>query len=41
VKGLVNAMEAELPRIRRFIETGKVSLGDFNFMKYNGCEIIP
>ena len=41
VKGLVKAVEAELPRIRRFIETGKVSLGDFNFMKYNGCEIIP
>lgn len=41
VKGLVKAVEAELPRIRWFIETGKVSLGDFNFMKYNGCEIIP
>jgi sulfatase maturation enzyme AslB (radical SAM superfamily) len=41
VRGLVDAIEAELPRIRRLIVAGKVRLSDFEFMKYNGCEIIP
>jgi putative peptide-modifying radical SAM enzyme len=41
VRGLVNAVEAELPRIKQLINNGKVNLSDFEFMKYNGCEIIP
>ncbi|MEM4247603.1 MAG: TIGR04084 family radical SAM/SPASM domain-containing protein [Candidatus Woesearchaeota archaeon] len=41
VRGLVNAVEAELPRIRRLIAQKKISVSDFNFLKYNGCEIIP
>ncbi len=41
VKGLVKAVEMELPRIRRFIHNGKVSLSDFEYLRYNGCEIIP
>ncbi len=41
VKGLVNAVKTELPRINELINDGKVSLNDFEFMKYNGCEIIP
>jgi uncharacterized protein len=41
VKGLVNAVEAELPRIKQLIKNGKVRQSDFEFMKYNGCEIIP
>ncbi|NWG11716.1 TIGR04084 family radical SAM/SPASM domain-containing protein [Candidatus Bathyarchaeota archaeon] len=41
VKNLINAVESEVPRIRRLIENGKVSINDFQFMKYNGCEIIP
>ena len=41
VKGLVNAAKTELPRINELINDGKVSLSDFEFMKYNGCEIIP
>jgi uncharacterized protein len=41
VKGLVTAVETELPRIRRLIHDGKVSLSDFEYVKYNGCEIIP
>ena len=41
VKGLVKAVKAELPRINELISEGKVSLNDFEFMKYNGCEIIP
>ena len=41
VRSLVNAVETELPRIRRLIRDGKVSLSDFEFLRYNGCEIIP
>jgi len=41
VRGLVHAVEAELPRIKQLIKNGKVSLSDFEFMQYNGCEIIP
>jgi uncharacterized protein len=41
VRGLVNAVEAEVPRIKRLIDDGKVRVGDFDFMKYNGCEIVP
>jgi len=40
-KGLINAVKAELPRINRLIDNGKVRLNDFEFGKYNGCEIIP
>ena len=41
VRGLVNAAKMELPRINKLLEDGKVSPNDFEFMKYNGCEIIP
>jgi len=41
VKSLVNAIEAELPRIRQLITDGKIRLSDFGYMKYNGAEIIP
>ena len=41
VRGLANAVEVELPRIKQLIKNGKVSQQDFEFMKYNGCEIIP
>jgi len=41
VRGLVSAVKKELPRIKNLIKNGKISLGDFEFMKYNGCEIIP
>jgi uncharacterized protein len=41
VRGLVNAVKKELPRINQLINNGEVSLNDFKFVKYNGCEIIP
>jgi uncharacterized protein len=41
VKNLIKAVEDELPRIRKLVEKGNISLEDFEFMKYNGCEIIP
>jgi sulfatase maturation enzyme AslB (radical SAM superfamily) len=41
VKGLIKAVKTELPRIERLIHDKKVSLGDFEYVRYNGCEIIP
>jgi uncharacterized protein len=41
VKGLVAAVEAQVPRIKQLINEGKVREQDFTFIKYNGCEIIP
>ena len=38
---LISRVSQELPRIEKYIENGKISLKDFEFMKYNGCEIIP
>jgi len=41
VKNLVHAIAEEIPRIMTLIETGRINLRDFEFMKYNGCEIVP
>ena len=41
VAELVEAVKAETPRIEQLIRKGKISLKDFDFLKYNGCEIIP
>jgi radical SAM protein with 4Fe4S-binding SPASM domain len=41
VKALVAAVEAEVPKIKQLINDGKIGLEDFDFIKYNGCEIIP
>ena len=41
VRNLIDAIAKELPRIRKNIENGRISLKNFEFMKYNGCEIIP
>ena len=41
VQNLVNAIREEMPTIKSFIESGKISLKDFEFMRYNGSEIIP
>lgn len=41
VKGLIEAVNMNLPRINELIAKGKVRLSDFEYMKYNGCEIIP
>ncbi len=41
VNELINAVNSKLPRIHQLIADGKVGLNDFNFVKYNGCEIIP
>jgi putative peptide-modifying radical SAM enzyme len=41
VRNLIDAIAKELPRIRKLMENGRISLKNFEFMKYNGCEIIP
>lgn len=41
VAELVEAVKAEIPRIQRLLKNEKLNLKDFDFMKYNGCEIIP
>jgi len=41
VKNLIQAVREQMPRIEELVKRGKVSLGDFEYMKYNGCEIIP
>jgi uncharacterized protein len=41
VNGLVDSVKMKLPRINQLITDGKVSLNDFTYVKYNGCEIIP
>lgn len=41
VKGLVQSVENQIPRIKQLINQRKIGLADFDFLKYNGCEIIP
>ncbi|MCW3995811.1 MAG: TIGR04084 family radical SAM/SPASM domain-containing protein [Candidatus Bathyarchaeota archaeon] len=41
VAQLVESVKAEMPRIEELIRNGKIKLGDFDYLKYNGCEIIP
>jgi putative peptide-modifying radical SAM enzyme len=41
VAELVKAVKTETSRIQRLISNGTIALKDFDFLKYNGCEIIP
>ena len=41
VKALVDDVSTQIPRIKQLISQGKICLSDFNFIKYNGAEIIP
>jgi uncharacterized protein len=41
VNGLVDSVKEQLPRISQLISSGKISLNDFDYLEYNGCEIIP
>jgi hypothetical protein len=41
VENMIQALSEVTPRIRALIEQGKLGFKDFDFMKYNGCEIIP
>jgi uncharacterized protein len=41
VEQLIEAVKAEVPRINQLIKDEKLKLEDFDYLKYNGCEIIP
>ena len=41
VKNLIDSLKQELPKVRQLIAKQKIELSDFDYMKYNGCEIIP
>ncbi len=41
VRALVSSVDSQLPQIRQLIAEGKIRLKDFDYLRYNGCEIIP
>jgi putative peptide-modifying radical SAM enzyme len=41
IKALIDDVSAEIPRIKQLITQEKIGISDFNFVKYNGAEIIP
>ncbi len=41
VRSLINAVQVVIPEIKQLIEKGKINLKNFEYLKYNGCEIIP
>jgi len=41
VEELIETIKEEIPRIQNLIQNDKISIQDFNYLKYNGCEIIP
>jgi uncharacterized protein len=41
VTDMMNALQETLLEVRSLINSGRVRLDSFEYMKYNGCEIIP
>jgi uncharacterized protein len=41
VKNLLDTLKEEEPRVKHLIRRGKITQSDFEYLKYNGCEIIP
>ena len=41
VRNMTGALLEALPEIRALIEAGRIHINDFQYQKYNGCEIIP
>jgi uncharacterized protein len=41
VRNMVDALYEALPEVRRLIDAGKILPSDFQYQKYDGCEIIP
>jgi uncharacterized protein len=41
VQNLIQAVAEQKPRMQKLIERRRIQLKDFEYMKYNGCEIIP
>ncbi len=38
---LIESVKRQTPTIQRLIKSGKIKLADFDYVKYNGAEIIP
>jgi len=41
VRSLTTTLRAALPEVKKLIREGTIGLEDFQYEKYNGCEIIP
>ena len=41
VRNLISAIANEMPRIKKLVSDGRIDIKNFEFLKYNGCEIIP
>jgi putative peptide-modifying radical SAM enzyme len=41
VRNMISTLHEVLPEIKKLISDGRVDLSDFQYEKYNGCEIIP
>jgi len=41
VRNMISALHEALPEVRELISEGRIRLSDFQYTKYNGCEIIP
>lgn len=41
VRNLIEAVSEHLPRIQKLIDSGIIQLRDLEYVRYNGCEIIP
>jgi putative peptide-modifying radical SAM enzyme len=41
VRNLIESISRQVLRMQELIERGRIHLKDFEYMKYNGCEIIP
>ncbi len=41
IEELIKSVQSEIPRINQLIKQGKIQLQDFDYLKYNGAEIIP
>jgi len=41
VHNLIEAVSRQVPEIQKLIQATKVKFRDFEFVRYNGCEIIP
>ncbi|MCX6659443.1 MAG: TIGR04084 family radical SAM/SPASM domain-containing protein [Candidatus Bathyarchaeota archaeon] len=41
VQNLVDSLREVEPRVRQLISSGKINIGDFEYGRYNSCEMIP
>ncbi|PVX24133.1 MAG: radical SAM/SPASM domain-containing protein [Candidatus Bathyarchaeum sp.] len=41
VKNHVESLKSSLPRVKRLIDEKRISVSDFDYLKYDSCEIIP